>query len=115
MRVGTQGGNNPLGRARAMYAVAAAEQREEFPLPRPGPWRRAAPQARPVGIHHAVAVAFVGDPCPAALCGANIRGWLVFSAVLFDTRHAAACQRCAQLVVAATNTVQRRAQAHSHT
>jgi hypothetical protein len=92
-----------------MYAAAAAEQREEVPLPRPGLRRQNAPRAYPVGVHHAVAAAFVGDPRPAALCGANIRGWLVFSAVLFDTNHAAACQRRGQLVAATTNTTQNRA------
>lgn len=92
-----------------MYAVAAAEQREALPLPRPGPGRPSAPQAQPVGIRHAVAAAFVGDPRPAALCGAEIDGWFVFSAVMFDISHSAACQRCAQLVAAATNTIQNRA------
>jgi hypothetical protein len=93
-----------------MYAVAAAEQREALPLPRPGPRRpSAAPQAQPVGIRHAVAAAFVGDPRPATLCGAGIDGWFVFSAVMFETSHAAACQRCAQLVAAATNSIQNRA------
>ena len=89
-----------------MYVVAAAEQREALLLPRPGSHRRSTPQALPVGVRHAVAAAFVGDPCPAALCGAGIDGWLVFSAVMFGTGHAAACQRCAQLVVAATSTIQ---------
>lgn len=92
-----------------MYAVAAAEQREALPLPRPGLGRPSTPQAQPVGIRHAVAAAFVGDPHPAALCGAGIDGWFVFSAVMFDISHAAACQRCAQLVAAATNTNQNRA------
>jgi hypothetical protein len=91
-----------------MYAVAAAEQREELPLPRPGPGRPSGPQAQPVGIGHAVAAAFVGDPHPATLCGADIDGWFVFLAVMFDISHSAACQRCAQLV-AATNTIQNRA------
>jgi hypothetical protein len=98
-----------------MYAVAAAEQREALPLPRPGPHRQNGPQAYPVGIHHAVAAVFVGDPCPAALCGANIHGWLVFSAVLFDTSHAAACQRCAQLVAAADQHHPQSNAAHTHT
>jgi hypothetical protein len=89
-----------------MYAVAAAEQREALPLPRPGPHRPTAPQAQPVGVRHAVAPALVGDPWPAALCGADIHGWFTFSAVTFDTGHAAACQRCAQLVDAATSTTQ---------
>ena len=91
-----------------MYAVAAAEQRETMPLPRPGRGHLIDPQAQPVGIRHAVAAAFVGDPRPAALCGAEIDGWFVFSAVMFDTGHSAACQRCAQLVAAATNTIQNR-------
>jgi hypothetical protein len=87
-----------------MYAVAAAEQRETLPLPRPGPQRPSAAQAQPVGVRHAVAHALVGDPQPAALCGADIHGWFAFSAVTFDIGHAAACQRCAQLVAAATST-----------
>jgi hypothetical protein len=88
-----------------MYVVAAAEQREEMPLPRPGPHRPTAPKAQPVGVRHAVASAFVGHPSAAALCGADIHGWFTFSAVTFDSGHAAACQRCAQLVAATTSTI----------
>jgi hypothetical protein len=90
----------------AMYAVAAAEQREALPLPRPGPYRPSAPQAQPVGVRHAVARAFVGDPRPVALCGADIHAWCVFAMVPFDSGHPAACQRCAQLVAAAPSTAQ---------
>ena len=85
-----------------MYVVAAAEQRQALPLPRPGPYRPTAPQAQPVGVRHAVAFA-AGDPIPAAICGAGIHGWFTFSAVTFDSGHAAACQRCAQLVSAANS------------
>ena len=81
-----------------MYAVVAAEQRQALPLPRPGPYRPSAPQAQPVGVRHAVAHARVGAPRPTALCGEDVRGWVVFAAVTFDTGHAAACQRCSQLV-----------------
>jgi len=91
----------------AMYLVAATAQREALALPRPGPLRPIAAQTQPVGVRHAVATAFVGGPELAALCGANIHGWLVFSAVTFATGHAAACQRCAQLVTAATSANQR--------
>lgn len=91
-----------------MYAVAAAQQREGLPLPRPGPYRPSAPQAQPVGVRHAVASFLVGDPWPAALCGVDINGWLTFPAVKFESGHAAACQRCAQLVAAATSAARRR-------
>ena len=96
-------------RATAMYLVAAGDQREALTLPRPGPHRPTAPQTQPVGVRHAVAVAFAGSRQPTALCGADIHGWFVFSAVTFDTSHAAACQRCAQLVDAtsATKHIQR--------
>jgi hypothetical protein len=101
MQVDTPGG--AVGRvAAAMYTTAAAQQRQALPLPRPGPYRPSAPQAQPVGVRHAVARAFVGDPWPASLCGADIQAWWVFAAVPFDSGHAAACQRCAQLVAAAT-------------
>jgi hypothetical protein len=86
----------------ALFATAAAEQRQALPLPRPGPYRPSAPQAQPVGVRHAVARAFVGDPWPVSLCGADIHDWLVFAAVPFYSNHAAACQRCAQLVAVAT-------------
>ena len=89
-----------------MYAVVAAEQREALPLPRPGPYRPSAPQAQPVGVRHAVAHVLVGAPRPTALCGVDVRGWVVFSAVTFDTGHAAACQRCAQLVASTTRATQ---------
>jgi hypothetical protein len=99
-------GEQPPRVACAMYAVAAAEQRHVLPLPRPGPYRPSAPQAQPVGVRHAVARAFVGDPWPASLCGADIHAWCVFAAIPFDSGHAAACQRCAQLVAAATSTAE---------
>jgi hypothetical protein len=98
-----------------MYAVAAAGQREALPLPRSERGHLRDPQAQPVGIRHAVAAAFAGDPRPAALCGADIAGWSVCSAVIFDTSHSASCQRCAQLVAATTNTIQNRTASHSHT
>jgi hypothetical protein len=81
-----------------MYAVAAAGQRESLPLPRPGPYRPCAPVPQPVGVRHAVGPNLSGDHQLTALCGADIDGWFMFRALRFDTRHAAACQRCAQLV-----------------
>jgi hypothetical protein len=105
MQVDTPGGAAPRV-AVAMYTTAAAEQREALSLPSPGPYRPSAPRAQPVGVRHAVARAFVGDPRPASLCGADIHAWWVFAAVPFDSNHAAACQRCAQLVAAATHTAE---------
>jgi hypothetical protein len=90
-----------------MYVVTAAGQRQALPLPRPGRDRPGAPQAQPVGVRHAVATAVASDPFRVALCGADIREWLLFAGVTFDSGHAAACQRCAQLVSASNSSDQR--------
>jgi hypothetical protein len=90
-----------------MYVVAAASQRQSLPLPSPGPNRRVVPLMQPVGVRHAVSSAFIRSVRPAALCGARIHDWLVFPEVMFDPRHAAACQRCAQLISAASSDARR--------
>jgi hypothetical protein len=85
-----------------MYVVAAAAQRETLALPHPGQPPPKAPQVQPVGVRHAISSVFV-DGVPAALCGASVQHSLVFTRVKFDPGHAAACQRCAQLVSTTTD------------
>jgi hypothetical protein len=86
-----------------MYAVAASNERTVWVPPAPGR-PQSGPQPEPCGVRHAVANLFSvpvagQDLCePTALCGARLRGWRIYPGCLFDPSHAAACQRCAQLV-----------------
>ena len=85
-----------------MYAVAASSERTVWVPPAPGR-PHGEPQAEPCGVRHAVATIFSvpaagQDLAPTALCGARLRGWRIYPGCLFDPSHAAACQRCAQLV-----------------
>jgi len=86
-----------------MYAVAAFSERVVWAPPaRDRP--QGEPHPEPCGVRHAVATIF-GVPAagqdfcePTALCGAPLRGWRIYPGCTFDPSHAAACQRCAQLV-----------------
>lgn len=82
-----------------MYQIAAI-------IGRPGPpavearrgWHLLA-TTQPVGVQHAVP-RIAGVPTAAvALCGADISGWVIFTA--FAPGCTASCQRCGQLVASA--------------
>ena len=50
----------------------------------------------PVGLRHAVSM--IAVPL-VALCGADVRSWVIFARTEFVPRHPASCQRCGQLVL----------------
>jgi hypothetical protein len=62
----------------------------------------------PVGTRHAVGSMTGAASVQRAMCGADIRGWLLFPRLAFSPAHGAGCQRCGQLVFAAEATPARR-------
>ena len=81
-----------------MYVVAANAEQPGIPRPLVDRPRRFAITAEPVGPQHAAPDGMGDAPPPRALCGADLRGWIVFSDRRFEPRGRASCQRCAQLV-----------------
>ena len=85
-----------------MYVVAAAAEQAGTPRVVDNRPRRLVLSAEPVGTQHAAPRGIGAAPPPLALCGAGLEGWVVFTDLPFDPGCAASCQRCAQLVAAAT-------------
>ncbi len=85
-----------------MYIAAAASALPVPAIPAARAAARALPDLQPVGVRHAISAVLLGRTEPQATCGADITRWSLFPAVTFDPGHPAACQRCAQLVSAAT-------------
>jgi hypothetical protein len=83
-----------------MYVVAAAAECPGPPTdPRRG-WQSVA-TTLPVGTQHAVA-GTLGVAAPLlALCGADLKGWVIFGGMTFAPGDSASCQRCAQLASSA--------------
>ena len=80
-----------------MYVVVAVAKRDGPAAVLPGPGWRVGPTVVAVGIRHALPRLSFAPPPVSAVCGADIKDWLIFEDSEFDPRHPASCQRCAQL------------------
>ena len=100
----TSGGSSRTGKGGLAIYVVVAEAEQHGPPPVP-PVRGQAPRGglvEPVGTQHAVARMLGVNSKPIALCGADVSGWQLFAHLEFSPGHPAGCQRCAQLIHAAT-------------
>jgi len=81
-----------------MFVVVAAGQRKA-PPPAPDDRRTVAPRSRraPVGVRHAITADLNYSYAHRALCGADVKGWVIFPTLPFAADHPASCRRCGQL------------------